>query len=244
MKKALLICSLVIGLNASSMAIDQVVHPTGVTGHDGGNWPATLGHLTDMLNATKIGFLTADHAPNVDTSADTSQGTNNPAVWKQNGNYQNNWSANSKLDTNTTANAKCGWAVIDLGQIINRLSNVFIWGAPGANDGEEAKEINMYYSSGVGIDTLPAMPNSKSTTGDYDFSVGDWVKVNSGYINLPYKPTTGLTPQATQNMGLVSARYIGVEIITMWDSAKTRPAIGQIEITMTPPPAGTVIYFQ
>jgi len=226
----------------SNAGDDVVVHPTGVTGHDGGNWPTTLGHLTDMLNATKVGFLTTDHRPGINTSADTSNGTNNPSVWVWNDvSYQATWHANSILDSGTSANGKIGWAVLDLGNIVNRLSKLYMWASSTPQTGggtEQVRNYNIYYSSGVGIDALPPMPNSKGTTGDYDFSSGDWILIGSNTLGSVHGAVSN-----TNNLNLVSARYIGIEVMTI-GGVDNRLAIAQIEITMTPPPAGTVIYFK
>lgn len=241
MKKYYIILILICLISMLSMAADVVVHPTGVTGHDGGNWPATLGHLTDMLNGTKVGFLTADHSPGMGTSADTSEGTNNPAVWTWSGTYQQTWHANSILNSGTSLNGKIGWVVIDFGEIVNGLSKLYMWAsATSQTDSgkEQVRNYNLYYSSGVGTNALPPMPDSKTTRGDYDFSSGDWTLIGSNTLGSVHGAVSN-----TNMLNGVSARYIGIEIMTI-AAVDTRMAIAQVEITRTLPPSGTLISFK
>ncbi len=221
----LTMCALVL-TTCFGLSADKVVNPTGVTGHDGGNWPSTLGHLTDMLNATDVGFLTGDHNPGIDTSPDPAD----PSTWTYAGNsWPQEWKANSRLAG--TPSGKIGWAVIDLGATLSKLSSMFLWNVRGQSTTENTEDFNVYYSSGVGIDALPAMPNSKSTTGDYDFTSGDWIKLNdSGVLTLPVNGANNNTPQLTVDLAEVSARYIGIEIMTAGGAA-SRVGIAHAEIT-------------
>ena len=57
---------------------------TAVTGHDGGNWPVTLGHLTDMVNGLNPGSMGEDHEPGMNTSADPTD----PSTWTHSGSQQ------------------------------------------------------------------------------------------------------------------------------------------------------------
>lgn len=240
MKKiiVMMVVSVCVGVCATFAAQEVVVHPTGVTGHDGGNWPDYAGHLTDMLNGTDVGFLTPDHLPGMDTSADTSEGTNNPAVWTWSGAYQNTWHANSILVSSNSLNGKIGWAVIDLGEVVGGLSKLYMWASSTSQTDsgkEQVRDYNLYYSSGVGIDALPPMPNSKSTTGDYDFSSGDWTLIGSNTLGSVHGAVSN-----TNVLGGISARYIGIEVMTI-ASVDTRMAIAQVEITRALPPSGTLI---
>ena len=94
---------IVIGLLVGAAKGDVPVTVTGVTGHDGGNWPATLGHLSDMCNGNlSYDFGTGDHNPGM-TVVDPAD----PATWTYAGNsWPQEWKANSRLDTNATLNAK------------------------------------------------------------------------------------------------------------------------------------------
>lgn len=205
-----------------------IVNVTGITGHDGGNWPSSLGHLTDMVNATNIGWATGDHNPGIDTSADA----NDPSTWINNsGTWQSEWLANSRLDTGTSLNNKMGWVVMNFGSAVANLENMYVWNGRYSGANEETRSFNVYYSSGVGIDGLPAMPNSKSSTGDYDFSSGDWTQLGSTVsIGGPGSP---YTPDQTIALGSITAQYIGIEILTA-EGAASRVGLGQIEFTAVP----------
>ncbi len=236
LKGILVVVCLVAGQTFAAQEV--VVHPVGVTGHDGGNWTDYRGHLTDMLNGTDVGFLTPDHLPGMNTSADTSEGTNNPAVWTWSGDYQNTWHANSLLASTNSLNGKIGWAVIDLGTVVDGLANLYMWASSIAQTDsgkEQVRNYNLYYSSGVGIDTLPAMPKSKSTTGDYDFSSGDWTLIGSNTLGSVHGAVSN-----TNLLGGVSARYIGIEVMSI-AAVDTRMAIAQVEITRALPPSGTIV---
>jgi len=209
---------------------ETVVNVTGITGHDGGNWPATAGHLTDMVNASN---------PTLIPTADTTTGMTlvtpaDPSTWTWAGDYKTTWHANSILDSGTSINSKIGWVVMDFGSVVNNLENLYMWASSTGNTGsgdEQVQNYNLYYSSGIGIDTLPAMPLSKGTTGDYDFSSGDWASVGSNTLG-----TASGAVANTNALGGVSAQYIGVEVMTI-GGVDTRMAIAQIEVTAVPEPS-------
>jgi len=210
-----------------------VITVTGVTGHDGGNWPSTLGHLTDMLNGLYPGSMNADHSPGMDTSADPTD----PSTWLYSpGGWGDEWKANSRLDPLTSSNAKIGWAVLDLGSSTAGLDNMYLWNVRSQDNTENVDTFNVYYADGVGIDTLPPMPNSKSTTGDYDFSSGDWTLLNSGgALTLPINTSNGNTPQLAVDLLGISAQYIGLEILTAGNGTGSgRVGLAQVEITPEP----------
>jgi len=231
MRSVLTLVAVAIAATSGNAAVLTV---SGVTGHDGGNWPATLGHLTDMLNGLSPGSLgTADHSPGMDTSADPAD----PSTWKYAGNvWQQEWKANSRLDPNTAANRKIGWAVLDLGSVIANLESMYLWNVRHQNDTENVATYNVYHAN-VPTVALPAMPNSKSITGDYDFSSGGWTLLNNGgVLDLPINLSNNNTPQGVVDLNGISARYIGLEIITAGDVAN-RVGLAQVEITQIPEPA-------
>ncbi len=231
----ILIASLSIGGLMSLSAQAAIVQVTGITGHNGGNWPSTLGHLSDMVNATNIGWTTGDHNPGIDTSADPTD----PSTWINNsGTWQSEWLASSRLDTVTSINNKMGWVAIDFGSVTSDLDNMYVWNARYTGANEETRSFNVYYSNGVGIDALPGMPNSQSTTGDYDFSSGDWTQLGST-VNIG-APGGSYTPDSTIALGNISARYIGIEILTAEGSAG-RVGLGQVEFTTIPEPSTALL---
>jgi hypothetical protein len=211
------------------IANSAVVPVTGVTGHDGGNWNPTLGHLTDMINGANPGLSgTADPNPGM-----TVNNPSDPSTWTYAGsNWQQEWLANSMLNPATSTNAKVGWAVFDLGGAVAGLGNMVLWNNNATNPGEHTNTYNVYYATAPAA-TLPAMPNSKASAGDYDFSSGGWTLLNTGGpLTLPRNNTDGVGPQGIVALGGISARYIGIEILTA-GGAVNRVGLAQVEFTQT-----------
>lgn len=226
--KSILFASLV-GL--SGFAQSGVVPVTGITGHDGGNWAPTLGHLTDMVNATNPGWATADHSPGINTAA----APNNPALWvNSSANWYSEWLANSRLNSATSANNKIGWVVMDLGSVKPDLENIYLWNCRhNVTSKEDTRNFNIYYSSGVGINALPSRPNSRTNAGDYNFSSGDWTRLGSSFFTLA-SPASPFGPNATIDLQRISARYIGIEILTAENgtgATTDRVGIAHVEFT-------------
>ena len=171
------------------LAHAAVVPVTGITGHNGGNFSPTLGHLTDMVNATNIGWATSDHNPGINTSA----APNNPALWVNNTTtWQSEWLASSRLNSTTSANNKIGWVVMDFGSVKADLENIYLWNCRFNVAGEDTRNFNIYYSSGVGINALPARPNSTVSAGDYNFSSGYQEEWMATYLKVGATVTPGL----------------------------------------------------
>jgi hypothetical protein len=239
MKKQIkLIAAFAAAMTAFSLSANAatIVPVTGITGHDGGNWPSSAGHLTDMVNATNPTLIPTSPTA---TPGMTMTGSD-PAFWTWSGNYQQTWHANSELDNNTSANGKIGWVIMDFGTVQANLENMYMWatstGQTGSGD-EQVRDFNIYSSSGVGITTLPGMPNSKSTTGDYDFSVGDWSQVGC----TQDLGTSSGTVNVIQSLGGISARYVAIEVITIGEMTDNRMAIAQVEFTAIPEPSSTAL---
>jgi hypothetical protein len=216
-----------------------VITVQAITGNNGGNWGPTLGHLTDMVNANGSYDLgSGDHNPGLDTSADI----NDPSTWINNsGTWQSEWLADQRLDATTSINNKIAWVVVDFGSVVADLENMYMWnGRYNTGTDEDTRDFNIYYSSGVGIDTLPAMPNSKSNAGDYDFASGDWTQLGSTRT-LP-SPSSPYGPDGTIALGGISARYIGIEILTAGNGTiPDRVGLAQVEFTAIPEPASLAL---
>ena len=229
-------CLLAVTLGGLSFAAKAatVVPVTGVTGHDGGNWPATLGHLSDMVNAQNPGWATGDHITGMDTSADPSA----PSAWTYSGSdWKQEWKANSRLDSTTSTNSKIGWAAVDFGSPVADLENMHLWNVRHQSNTENVETYNIYYSSSPTAG-LPPMPNSKSTTGDYDFSSGGWTLLNTaGALSLGINTANNNTPQAVVALDGIEARYIGIEILTAGDETASRVGLAQVEFTAVPEPS-------
>jgi len=244
-------CKRTVFLMAAALAVALVAAPANaavvtvdaVTGHNGGNWPSTLGHLSDMLNGNGSNdFGTGDHDPGMDTSADS----NDPATWLNTStSWPTEWLADGRLDATTSANNKIGWVVMDFGSVVANLENMYIWASQHNTAGEDARDYNLYYSSGVGIDALPAMPNSRAWAGgskanaDYNFGNGDWTQIGSTET-LSSPSGDGVT--AIRSLGSISAQYIGIEILTAENTdPNDRVGIAQIEFTQIPEPSGLIL---
>lgn len=218
-----------VGLVTTSANAD-VINVASVTGHDGGNWPATLGHLTDMVNGSNVGGIgTSDHNPGMDTSADPTD----PATWLYSGSsWQTEWKANSRLDSITASNSKIGWAALDLGSVIGGLDKMYLWNVRFQNNTENVATYNIYYSDTPTVG-LPSTPNSKQNIGDYDFSSGGWTLLNGGgALGLAQNTSNNNTPQSIVALGGISAQYIGLEILTAGNGTVAgRVGLAQVEIT-------------
>ena len=236
------IIRIIIPLVASAMTASAatVVPVTGITGHDGGNWPDWAGHLTDFVNGSDPSILdplvSDTPAPGM-TVVDPAD----PATWTWSGGYANTWHANSFVPSGAE-NGKLGWVVVDFGEVVSGLENAYFWGTGQGGVGEFVDGFNIYTSSGVGIDALPAMPKSKGTTGDYHFSSGDWSFVASGNMNTTANNQAGPL-DTTVALGGVSARYVGIEIMSMHGTpdATPRMAIAQVEFTAVPEPSAALL---
>jgi len=237
MTRALAIPLLVISIGLGATHAD-IVNVTGITGHDGGNWPSWHGHLTDGINASDATLIDPGDGP---TSGMTLVDVNDPSTWTWSGDYKKTWHANSILDSGTSLNSKIGWLILDFGTVVDGLDNLYMWASSTGQTGggtEQVRNYNLYYSSGVGIDALPAMPQSKGTTGDYDFSSGDWTSIGSNTLG-----TADGAVSNTNALGSNAARYIGIEIMTI-GGVDTRMAIAQFEVTYTPRPPAKGTFFR
>ncbi|MFO7821517.1 MAG: PEP-CTERM sorting domain-containing protein [Lentisphaeria bacterium] len=148
------------------------------------------------------------------------------------------------MDSTTSTNSKIGWEVMDFGSVVDNLENAYLWASGGTSEDEQVNAYNVYYSSGAGIDALPAMPKSQGTTGDYDFSSGDWTQIGS--TNNLAKYVDGSLSN-TVALGGVSAQYIGIEVLSTYGddnlvtNADQRLAIGQVEFTAVPEPSSLAL---
>ena len=219
-------------VNTSSTAVVTV---TGITGHNGGNWGPFNGHLSDAANGNLSDDLGtgADHLPSMDTSTDI----NDPSTWlyTHTQGWKNEWDANGRLDPLVAANGKIGYMILDFGSVVPNLETLYLWSQrDSARSTEGMKDYNLYFSSGAGIDALPAMPQSKGwangseAAADYDFSSGDWTQLGSTQT-LPLSSAPYL-PDNTVALGGISAQYIAIEIITA-HGEDNRVGFAQVEVT-------------
>ena len=190
-----------------------------------------------MVNATNPTLITTSPTA---TSGMSNTSDPDPANWTwTSGSYQQTWHANSILDSSSSSNNKLGWVVMDFGSVVSNLDKMYMWASSTAQTDsgkEQVRNFNIYYSSGVGINTLPAMPKSKGTTGDYNFTVGDWTQIGA----TQDLGTTSGAVSVIQSLGNISARYIGIEVLTI-GGVDTRMAIAQVEFTAVPEPRAALL---
>lgn len=235
--KILPLALLAVASFAISAKAATIVNVTGITAHDGGNWNPYAGHLTDMVNANNTSLISTSDT--ITTGMNMTADPTDPSQWTWSGSYQTTWHANSILDSGTSQNGKIGWVIMDFGSVVSSLDTMYMWASSSSNTGggtEQVRNFNIYYSSGVGINTLPAMPLSKGTTGDYNFSVGDWTQIGS---TQDLGTATG-GPNVSQSLGGVSAQYVAIEIMTI-GGVDNRMAIAQIEFTAVPEPSAAIL---
>ncbi len=128
---------------------------------------------------------------------------------------------------------------MDFGSVVDNLDTMYMWASSSGNTqsgAEQVRNFNIYHSSGVGIASLPGMPQSKATTGDYDFSLGDWAQIGS---TQDLGTSTG-APNVSQSLGGVSAQYVAIEVMSI-GGVDNRMAIAQIEFTAVPEPSAAIL---
>ena len=245
MFKTTTLVTAIAGLALAGAANAYVVEVVGATAHNGGNWPGTLGHISDSVNGNLSNNLgTGDHAPAMDISADP----NDPSTWLNvASSWPSEWLGDGRFDATTSINNKIGYFVVDFGSVISDLENMYLW-ASQHNSGtdEDMRDYNVYISSGAGIDALPSMPNSRSwangskAAADYDFSSGDWTQVGS--TNNLASPSGDAVTQII-SLGGASAQYVAIEILSAGNGTieNDRVGFGQVEFTAVPEPSSLAL---
>ena len=237
---SLFVIATVFSLGFAITSSAAVISPAAVSGHNGGNWDSgadQLGHLSDVVAALNpiLGTTVAGN-----TGMNTSVDPNDPSTWLYGGgSWHQEWKADDPLNHALTANSKIAWITLDLGGVEAGLETLFLWNVRHQSNTENVNTYNVYYSSGVGIDALPAAPKSKQWAGgsaaaaDYDFSSGDWTKLNGSVLTLAQNTLNNNGPQAALALGGISAKYIGIEILTAGagDQSPGRIGLAQIEVT-------------
>jgi hypothetical protein len=85
-------------------------------------------------------------------------------------------------------------------------------------------DFNVYY-----VTSPIAVPGPGGTGADYDFVGNGWTKVNSSVLSL------GKSENRKIDMTGVTARYLGVEILTIFSGS--RPGMDAAVVTIVPEPA-------
>ena len=217
------VAGLVLALAAGS-ANAGIVSINAITGFHGGQY---TGLLPDLITGT--GMTKPD-------PLDPSTWTATPAG------YSDEWEATSLLNSATSANSKIGWVAFDLGSSTAGLQKLYFWNLRDGGGDRGTKNYNIYYSNTPTV-ALPAMPGDRALantgltpTGDYDFASGGWTLFNtSGSLSLTKATSVATGLGGIVDLGGISARYIGVEILTNWGT--TRANVGLSEVALTPEPA-------
>lgn len=221
-----------------------VLEVVAATAHNGGNWTSTVGHISDSVNGNGSNTLgTSDHSPGMDISANP----NDPSTWiNSSSSWQSEWLADGRLDSTTSANNKIGYFIVDFGSSITNLENMYLWAARhNTGSDEDMRNYNLYFSNGVGIDSLPTMPNSRAwangsqAAADYVFGNGDWSLITNQTLSSPSSPW-GV--DQTVALGGITARYIGIEILTAGNAdPNDRVGFAQVEFTAIPEPSAALL---
>ena len=221
----------------------NVVEVVAATAHNGGNWPSTLGHISDSVNGNGSNTLgTGDHNPGM-----VLVDPNDPSTWTNTVNtnsWQHEWLGNGRLDASTSANNKIGYFIVDFGSVVAGLENMYLWGSRYTSPGEDMRNFNVYLADTPSV-AIPAMPNSQAWVGgsqaaaDYDFASGGWALLTNNTLNSPSNP---YGVDLTIALGGASARYVGIEILTAENTdPNDRVGFGQVEFTAIPEPGSLAL---
>ena len=162
---------------------------------------------------------------------------NDPSTWTAvSNNFGNEWQSGALVAGGT--NGKIGWATFDLGSSTAGLDELFLWNIrEDTAQGRRVDEYNVYHSE-TPIVAPPVAPTD-GTAVDYDFSSGGWTLLNGGgALSLPQRGATPDPANAVIDLGGVSARYIGLEILSNFGDT-SRTGFAEVAITATAPATGT-----
>lgn len=231
----LLLSSLVAGLCHAQLSVVPIVNAYGHNNKDnfGGN-------INDVFNGSGMNgydWTTGNSNNFVAAPGTWPAGEGLPSTWTQtSGQYRDEWQADQLLDTTTSINGKVGWIILDLGAVTSDLQEMYLWNA--VQIGTQAMEdFNLYYAS------TPVVPATQGPTGgtaadDYDFGVAAWTQVNGV---TPLTLVDGGSNSGVYDLGGVSARYIGIEMLSRhndnFDPDSGRIGFGEVAFTAVPEPS-------
>ena len=198
--------------SVAASANAAVVTVTGVTGSHGGNWAGTLDKM-------------------IDGSGMDRPDASDPSTWTAISNaYQDEWQTQAFLIGAT--NSKIAWCVFDLGSSTNGLQDLYLWNVREQAD-RGTGTYNMYYGNSPTV-PLPPAPETNTLGIDYDFASGGWTLLNtSGVLTLAQKGEVPAPADGVVALGNISARYIGLEMLT--NQGSTRANVGLAEVAFTAP---------
>ena len=179
---------------------------------------------------TTYGFSTTNLAQLTDHSEFTLTDPNDPGTWVD---TSGNWTEESFGDYLVGAtNGKLGWYAFDLGSAKD-LDEIFVFvgswqgGPPTGNGRITLKSFNVHLATTPGV--------ALSNGGDYDFS-------GSGWSQLGGTQTASSTGEImTVAAAGQSARYIGIEIMSDWNSSDERTGFDEFAVTEVPEPSSLAL---
>ncbi len=157
---------------------------------------------------------------------------NDPSTWLQStGGWTQDFQA-SNLNAAGTTNNIIGWVAYNLGSIESSLDTFYIWNnSEGTAGNRDVQDYNIYYASNPAV-TL-------SSNGDYDFTTTGWTKVNGSTLTMSQLTNTS-GPQASIDLGGISAQYIAIEVVNNYSDA-SRWGIAEVALTQVPEPSAALL---
>lgn len=173
-----------------------------------------------------------------------------PSTWTFDGShYSDEWMAwyfkDGDGNPTTGLNGKLAWASLDFGTT-SALQDLYIFNNNYAGGVSGMQDFNLYYADSPSV-ALPATPakNTFADTGltpegDYDFSSGGWTLFNtSGNLTATQADVTVL------DLSGVSARYLGIEILSNYGDTYNGGRVGFDEVAVTegviPEPSAAIL---
>lgn len=173
----------------------------------------------------------------IDSSGLTKVDPSNPATWTHSKNWYDGWQAGRTSATNI------GWIVLDFGASTTGFDDLYLWnvkeGTSNANSTSNAllrgvQTFNVWYS------TTPTTAIPTTQPANYDFASAGWTQL--GTTNTLAMGSTSAVDGIYDLSGILSARYIAIEIVTNYGSitGATAPGdsvnrVGLAEIVVTIP---------
>ena len=151
-----------------------------------------------------------------------------PSTWTAGGgSYKAEWQTGSQLSGAT--NGKIAWTALDFGSTVANLENAYFWNIREATaQPRRTVDYNIYYATSPTV-ALPAAPTG-NTSIDYDFASGGWTSLTSTPLVMPQRGAEPDPANQVVALGDISARYIGVEILTC-AGATDRAGLSEVAIT-------------
>ena len=197
---------------AGSANAGRVVDVVSYTGSN--NWNNYGGNMSDLFSGEEI------------TKVDPLD----PATWTAGGGaYTSEWQAAKLLSG--AANNKIAWTAFDFGDTVSDLENIYFWNIrQGSGGNAQTLTYNMYYATSPTV-AMPVAPTSSSSAVDYDFSSAGWILLNGGgVLTMPQRGSEPDPADQVISLGGISARHIGVEIITNRGST-SRAGLSEVAVT-------------